>query len=63
MTFRLISQALTHPFAVGSLSLVLLGGLRPGRLTAQVKPAATDHHVAIADDAERVRFVQISCKK
>lgn len=63
MTFRLISQALTHPFAVGSLSLVLLGGLRPGRLTAQVKPAATAHHVAKADDAEMARFVQSLLQK
>ena len=57
MTFRLISQALTHPFAIGSLSLVLLGGLRPCVLTAQVQPTTKDHHVTKDGDAETPRFV------
>ena len=56
MTFRLVLQALTHPFTVGSLSLVLLGGLRPCVLAAQVQPATKAHHVTKDDDDEAARF-------
>lgn len=57
MTFRLISRALTHPFAVGSLSFVLLGGLCPCVTTAQGRPTTKDHHVAKTDNSETARFV------
>jgi Beta-glucosidase-related glycosidases len=57
MTFRLISQALIHPFAIASLSFVLLGGLFPAGMTAQIRPTTKDHHVAKTDNAETARFV------
>lgn len=57
MTFRLISQALIHRFAIASLSFILLGGLCPSRMTAQIRPTTKDHHVAKTEDVETARFV------
>jgi beta-glucosidase len=57
MTFSVNPRSLIYPFAVGSLSLVLLGGMWPRAIAAQAPSMMKSDHVASANKTEEARFV------
>ncbi|MDW5264424.1 MULTISPECIES: beta-glucosidase BglX [Acidobacteriaceae] len=63
MTCRFASRVFIHRFAVGGLSLALLGGVCPHSLLAQVRPASQNHRIQSAGDTQSARFVNDLLRK